>query len=175
MDVHVYVSGNSLDVEMLHDYEDVVSLAHCGFADDVAHDVAACNVGASCSEVMKGDVDDDVHSLESCEQGEDEEDLTMTSLGYSHVAATCVNVALQNGFDAEPAQTKEEEAAEENDEKEEAEEEDEEEEETEEELFEFDKFALDTAASMHFVDMGLSWWGADGQDSDVSTQLPEDA
>lgn len=42
-------------------------------------------------------------------------------------------------------------------------------------MLELDKFALDTAASLHFAEMGLVWPGLDGQDSDVSTQLPEDA
>lgn len=168
MDVHVCFLGNSFDIEMLHEYEDVVSLARCGSVEDATHDVAACNVGASC--LVEANADDDVHSLGSCEQEEDEEDeedVILTNKEYLQVAAACVDAALQNGLDTEPAQREEE--------KEEKEKEGEEEEETEEDLFELDKLAFDSAASMHSVDMGLAWPGADGQDSDVSTQLPEDA
>jgi len=166
MDVHVCFAGNGFDVEVLHDYEDVVSFARCGSVDNPKHDFAACNSGASCLDVMEENADDDAHSFGSCEQEEDEEDIMVKNKGYLRVAATCIDAALQNDLDTEPAQAEEEE---------EEEKAGGEEEETEDELFELDKLALDAAASKHFVDMGLAWPGVDGQDSDVSTQLPEDA
>merc|ERR1712008_542709 len=100
-----------MGIEMLHDddMEDVVSIAPCGCADKGAHDVAACNNGASFFEVMEENADDDVRSLGSCEQEEDEEDLIVTNHEYSQVAATCIGAALQNGFDTKAAHVDEEE------------------------------------------------------------------
>jgi len=199
MEVLACFEGSRFDIEIVHDYEDVVSVTSCE-----SEPVPGAFCGSSYAEVVEDNATDDVHTLDGCEQCDEEEDPDEVNLDYLHMAAICIDNSVQIGLDAEAtiSEKMSNVAREGYSLREEIQESEMERKtldrakqkpdvfaaitaeefavqkqalEAEEAMLELERHTPNAAASTYFVGAEKSWVEADGQESGVSTHLPEDA